>query len=417
RTSSKRLAKWTFYYDENLEEYQQYFCDIQYMEIQLDGSAEVLPPIGTKVTDETTGEEWMRIPIYKDQNCKLFNRAGNFLSGTHTFKVRAIDLQGRTDPTPEILEFYLGERVDAEDKSGVLLVDDTGNQMIFAMEDSVNNFYSRLLENCSDSIYILDLHSDPPLDSTGTAIYIRNKQLRQDDLAPYFAPSDIQGYKLIIWHSNNPKKFFDDITQTHMIHHYDLLTYYLDTGGNLLFTGCAKICDPTTAKTNFLQNYAGFADSLSALSNSLEDNNWFWGTPNPTNSMFTGANGIGDDFSNIDSLRLNLHLFNWSDLNPNFYNYFPEYFPYVLYLGAIGNITFLELGEAEPIFTCIADTLPEHQIYDGACVGSKYTKQDDTGTIYGTIYILGFPLYYIKLDDAKPFIHKVFDEVGVSWSR
>ena len=405
RTSSKRLAEYTFYYDSTYA-YQQYYCDVEYMEIQLDGGTEGLPPIGTKVTDEITGEEWMRIPIYKDQNCKLFNRAGNFLSGTHTFKVRAIDLQGRTDPTPETLEFYLGERVDAGNKSGVLLVDDTGNQNIFAIEDSVNNFYSRLLENCSDSIAILDLHSDPPLDSTGTPIYTRNKQLRQDDLAPYFAPSDIQEYKLIIWHSNNPVKFYDDITQTHMIHHYDLLTYYLDTGGNLLFTGCARIYDPNTAKTNFLQNYAGFADSLSALSNSLEDNNWLWGTPNPTNSMFTGANSFGN-FSEIDTLHLNPHIYKLG------LNFFPEYW-LTTPLGAIGNITFLELGEAETIFTCIADTLGEHQIYNGACVGSKYMKEQG---VTGTVYVLGFPLYYIQLDDAKLFIHKVFDEAGVSHSQ
>ncbi len=408
RTGTKQLAEWTFYYDENLEEYQQYFCDIEYMEIQLDGSADGLPPIGTIIIDSTSGEEWMRIPIYEEQSCIL----SDILSGQHLLKIRAIDLQGHIGPTPEILEFELCERIEADEKEGVLLVDDTGNQPIFAYEDSVDIFYNNLLLDCSEDIVTFDLRDNPPLDSTGTPIYIRNKELRHDNLAPYFAPSDIQDYKLIIWHSNNPKKFYYDITQIHLIHHYDLLSFYLDSGGNLVFSGCAKIWDTNIARTNFLQDYAGLSESSSILNDIVESNGWYWGNPSPTNSMFTGTNGVVD-FSNIDSLRLNLHLLNWSDLNPNLYNYFPEYFPFNSYLGAIGNITFLELENGEPIFTCIPSSLPEHQIFAGACVGSKYRKEPG---VTGNTYILGFPLYYIQLDDARLFINKVFDEIDSLWS-
>jgi len=41
-------------------------------------------------------------------------------------------------------------------------------------------------------------------------------------------------------------------------------------------------------------------------------------------------------------------------------------------------------------------------------VGSKYTKEPGTT---GTAYILGFPLYYINIDDAKLFMNEVIDEI------
>jgi len=397
----KEFTGHSYSYDEDLDEYFQYYCDIEYMDIQLDGGVDGLPPISTKTVSDESGV-WMRIPIYKKQECKLFDISPS----EHIFKVRAVDFQGAVDKSPESLKFILYEKKDADDKTNILLIDDTDNRIIFSVEDSVDTFYENLLTICSESVSVYDLFED-----TLKNIATKNSECRNDDLAPSFAPSDIQGYKLVLWYSNNPKDFYTDVTKNHMIQHYDVLAYYLESGGNFLFTGCAKVWDPPLQINRvFLEEYAGLADSSSTLSNSLQENNWLWGTPTPTNSMFTGANGTGDDFSDIDTLHLNLHLFNWSDLNPNLSNYFPEYFPFNTYLGAIGNVTFLELNEAEPIFTCIADTLAEHQIYDGACVGSKYTKSGTTGTAY----ILGFPLYYIELDDAKVFLNKVFYEIGMN---
>ncbi len=384
----------TYSYDENLDQYFRYYCDIEFMDIQLDGCAENIPPIGTVIMDSISGEEWMRVPISVEQACTLINLP----SGSHIFKVRAVDYQGAVDPIPESLEFTLHERIEAEGKTGILVVDDTYPTYIFALEDSVDIFYDNLLDDFPEEVITFDLNEE-----SFQFINELNKDIRLLSNAPYFAPSDIQQYKLIIWHSNNPKHFFCFTNEVHLIQHYDLLSFYLDSGGNLVFSGCARILDPDNTQTNFLQDYAGFSDSTSSLNGIFG----YWGTPTPENSIFIGANGVAD-FTVVDTLHLNLHICEW----PNG-NYFPEYFPPITYLGAIGNVTFLELENGEPIFTSVPSSLPEHQIFDGACVGSKYIKEPG---VTGITYVLGFPLYYIQLDDAVQFIDKVFADIDSLWS-
>jgi len=383
----------TYNYDENLGIYEQYFCDIAYMDIQLDGGTDGLPSISTHIVSDESGD-WMRIPIYEDQKCKLFN----IFSGQHTFRVRAVDYQGAVDTTPESLEFLLYEIKGTDDKSGVLLVDDTKGTMMFAVEDSVDTFYNHLLEDCSnDSIF--DLQESP---FTNTKIL--NQDIRNDEpsIAPYFALSDIHQYKLIIWHANNPKELFPSgLGAVHLVNHYDILRFYLNSGGNLLFTGCAKVCDPDYAKTNFLQDYAGLADTLSALNT----DDIVWGNPSVNNSPMGGASGsVLFEGIEIDSLNVVYSLAGYP---------FPQYLGSTP-LGAIGSVTFLNIVNAEEIFTCIpGPNFPDPEPYSGAPVGSKYIK---TPGVSGSVYILGFPLFYFQVDQVKLFLNKVFDEVGITYN-
>ncbi|MBL7108303.1 MAG: hypothetical protein ISS38_03300 [Candidatus Cloacimonetes bacterium] len=398
-TKEREYVAHTYHYDSNLDEYQQYFCDIEFMDIQLDGTTDGLPPLSQEIVSDESGD-WMRIPIYEDQNCKLFD----IESGEHTFKVRAVDYQGAVDPTPESLVFTLHEKVETAEKSEILVIDDTKDEDKFSVEDSVDTFYEDLLEEYTE-VETFDLEDL-------TEIKTKNSELRNDEFAPSFAPSDIQNYKFILWHANNPKSYsqYNMMSQVRVVPHYDVLRFHLESGGNLLFTGCAKICDPITAPTDFLQEYAGLADTLSSLTTTLENDFGLWGNPNTQNSVFAGANGSGD-FSEIDSLNLNTELYL---MNHPFFGdaYFPEYwFPLMpdfwFELGAIGNVTFLNLANGESIFTCIPSSQSAHEQFEGVCVGSKYQKSADTGIVY----ILGFPLYYIEPNDAKDFIDKVITQI------
>ncbi|MDP8241818.1 MAG: hypothetical protein P9M09_02200 [Candidatus Celaenobacter antarcticus] len=404
KNRAKSAENKTYYYDANLDKYVQYFCDVEYMDIQLDGNADGLPPVGTVITDNVTEEEWMRLPIYEEQTCKLFGLS----FGEHTFRVRSVDFQGAVDPTPAELLFYLHEPILEDEKEGLLFVDDTENQNIFAVEDSVNQFYENILAHCTEPISWLRIEDLGNIEKL-------NRQIRIDPLAPYFAPSDIQQYKMIIWYANDPKNSnYGATNKVHFTQHYDIMRYYMISDGSVLFTGAYNIGDPATPGTrNFLQLYGGLADTLSALTQELVTNQWIWGNPSPDNSMFVAANGTGS-FSAIDSMNLNLKLFNYGDLSPAFDGY---YFPEVTRVGAsfiplgkISNITFLNLGGAEPIFFCVTDTLAIHQQFAGAIMGTKYTHQ----TAEKPVYILGFPLYYMMPDDSKDFIDIIFDEVGVA---
>ncbi|HHE39909.1 MAG TPA: T9SS type A sorting domain-containing protein [Candidatus Cloacimonetes bacterium] len=236
-----------------------------------------------------------------------------------------------------------------------------------------------------------------------------NKQSREDDLAPSFAPSDIQSYKMILWYANDPRSFYSDVTKVHLIQHYDILRYYLEQKGSLLFTGAAKICDPIAPSTrDFLQEYGGLEDTLSALSQLLEDNNWLWGIPSVDNSMFVGANGL-NDFNTIDPFNLNLHIYKFPTGA-----YFPEYWVMTSNpLGKIGNVTFLNQEQAETIFTCITDTMDIHQQFADAPIGTKYIKEPGET---GAVYTLGFPLYYMVMDDAKTFMDLVYADLDSLFS-
>ena len=387
----------TYFYDENIDEYIRYFCDIEYMDIQLDGGTNGLPSIGSVIIDSLTNEEWMRVPITHDQSCMLTNLS----IGEHTFKVRAIDIQGAIDPTPEELSFTLHGAVDASQSENILLVDDTQNSMIFAIEDSVNAFYQELISDFTGSVDWIDLQDLANVE-------VLNRGVRQHGgLDPYFAPSDIQSYKMILWYANDPKNsFYNDCNKVHLLQHYDILRYYLDQGGSLLFTGTANICDPVPYCYDLLEKYGGLADTLSALSQVLDENNWLWGNPSQENSMFVGAHGI-NDFTIIDPFNLNLHLY----YLPNGI-WFPESWVYGP-LGKIGNITFLNPEQAETIFTCITDTMDIHQQFADAPVGTKYIEEPGET---GAVYTLGFPLYYMEMDDAKTFMDLVYADLDSLFS-
>ena len=385
-------ANRTYYYDAHRNVYEQYYCDIQYMDIQLDGGVGTLPPVGTEITDEITYEHWRRIPIYEDQSCRLFGLS----SGEHIFKVRAVDVQGAVDPSPEIFEFNLVKIVDSGEKTGILLVDDTSNQPIYAVEDSVNGYYVKFMEEL-DEYTIYDLSDD-----NFSAATLGNQVFRGDIemSAPYFAPSDIQNYKLVIWHANNPKQKFPSGDGTvHLVNNYDVLGYFLRSGGNLLYTGCYGICDPSYAKAEFLQTYAGLADTLSGL-NSLD---FFWiNIPSVNNSPLGGVSGI-NSFANIEIDSFNTVS---TIINP-----FPEYWMFTP-LQAIGSITFLNIiDDAEEIFTSVPGPFfPDPDPYYGAPIAAKYTKEPG---VTGTVYTFGFPFFYFNVDQTREILNQVMNEVGM----
>lgn len=540
---SRTYKAYTFHYDENLptafkigedlllpEGYCPYYCEVEYMDIQLDSTVTNLPPLSGIIIEDEFGE-WMRVPITQDQRCKLFGLS----PGTHTFRVRAVDFQGAVDPTPATLEFNLVKMEDT--KNGVLVIDDTPNDVNFSPEGEVDLFYQELLSNLQPTVYdIDDLVDISNLNSYGDGIG-HQKQ-------PSFAPSDLINYKLIIWHSNNPGKGYDS-EDCHFTNHYNIFSLYLESGGNILFTGGMNLKDRTTEVKPFLEDYAGFSDVHYTMNRSipynlmhadfvfsqaegLENyndinvnlhllvnrydanivlnpnfNDWEdslpvgWivpdeitidetsptsrkliisaPTPNyvyqtiplepleledktscdsvkfkleytsyvtsgtykieiydPVQEMtlreFTHDNTEEDeqqDFiqylfipTECDSIELRLWtsdsgaeaLTYWDNLSLKFGYWMPEYFGATAFrFNGIGGITYFDLGEATPIYQTIHAS-PNAQGY----IASKYAKPFANGKV-GTTYILGFPLFYIQMDDAKNFINQVCNDIGLSY--
>jgi len=408
--ATRSFKGYTFAYDEDLPVtqiiggepqdpvippgYCSYYCDVTHMEIQLDDGVDNLPPLGEEITDTTTGEKWLRIPIENNQECRIVNHPGEIklASGEHKFEVRARDLQGAVDPTPATINFKLPEK--PAQKEDVLLVNNTPNQMFFSEVDSVNKFYGNLVEESfplvlgSGKIDTIDiLNSNNTIKNNNAAI--------GHSQATYFSYSDLLDYKAIVWHSNNRGKFYFN-TSDNFKTHTDILTLYMDNGGNIIFSGGANLYDPQSASNKFLRDFAGFASNSYALNKSLS---WKGSDDIYPNGVLAGAEGLnGFDF--------NMTIEDSLVLLPN-NTYFPHSFIFGP-LGGVGNATFFTLNGATPIFNGVPkESVANPENYDGY-IASKYTKEPGKT---GTAYILGFPLYYIEFDDALMFMNNVIDEI------
>ncbi|MEA2103906.1 MAG: hypothetical protein U9P79_04590 [Candidatus Cloacimonadota bacterium] len=379
----KYFSGGTFYYEADRDKYVKYYCDVEYIDIQVDGDVNGLPPIGEVITDN--GYSWMRVPIESDQSCKLMGIG----PGEHSFKVRAVDLAGSVGTTAVELAFNLLEPTPRESKEGILVIDDTYRNMIYAPDDSVTNYYNNLFGNYDNTGHF-DLYSD-----SLSIIKNLNTMVRQASLPPYFSQTDIEKYKLVFWHSNNPQKDFNSL-QTHLKNHYDILMRYVENGGNVCFTGTSNIRDASGSNVPFLTEYGGLlADTVSVFT---------WGTvPDSSNSPLKESIGL-DGFAGI-----NLDTFNTVFSFPNG-NSFPEYWM-AQPLGSIAGVTFLKLDNADPVFKGITNGLPEFDSYNDTAIASKFTLNDFTHDC-GSVYIFGMPLFYFDFEQTHAVIEQIRTELG-----
>jgi hypothetical protein len=539
--SFSRVYKgYTFHYDENLpikfepgehlrlpEGYCKYYCEVEYMDIQLDSTVTDLPPLSGNIVSDEFGD-WMRVPISQTQTCKLFG----LLPGKHTFRARAVDFQDAVDPTPATLEFNLIQIEDT--KNGVLVIDDSPHHNIFSPEEEVDLFYEELLSDLPEPITVYDIDDFGEISTLNSY-----DQGIGHQKGPALAPSDLVDYKLIIWHAtNNPAvDYLSD--KCHLPNHYNLLSLYLESGGNLLFTGGGNLRDRTAEVKRFLEEYAGFSNVHYTMNRSIpfnlmlsdfafsqaeglenyndvnvnlhlrvgrynpidltnpnfndwEDNlpvGWevtdgtiidsssepsgeliishstgqgfaFQTIPleleettscdsvkfelkydskqdttavtykievydlaqNQTLKEFVHDNTTSESFiqyffvpTDCDSIELRLWTPEevgkkayWDNFSLKFGYWMPEYYGTTSYRkDGIGGITYFDLGEASPIYKAVHES-PNAEGY----VGSKYAKPFANGKV-GTTYILGFPLFYIQMDDAKTFIQNVCDDIGI----
>jgi hypothetical protein len=202
-----------------------YFSEITHFDLRLDGAPYNYPPLAGNPAAhiiDSDNKEWLRIPLYSPLGQTLV--LTSLTNGEHSLEVRCVDLQGEVDPTPATYSFTLVEAVPVANRNGVLIIDDDLNNGSTSPDATVLANYQEMLANYN-----------------GPKTYIkRTRQTETGDTFEDFrkrhlAASDLQNYKMIIYHSDNPSD------SGYLKNENDGLTMYLKTGGNLILSSTSKL--------------------------------------------------------------------------------------------------------------------------------------------------------------------------------
>ncbi len=369
-----------------------YFTELKYYDLQLDGEAyryPPLPPIGEYLQVDEDGEEWLRVPIGADidQRTILYGLE----PGEHIFRVRAVDLSDEGDPTPAEMVINIVELIPAEEKSGILILDDDIDSA-WSPDVLIDTLYIQMLQDYTGDIDVFDFMENSTSDAEPETF---NSLLHfgQDVISPV----DIQKYKLIIYHSDYASGiggvFYKNTNS---------FRQYFDSGGNMvasLGNNVDRAYTQCNATTSFLLE-ENFGIPLHIGDDSPFAIEQISSSP-MTNPFFKGANAV-DGFETDIDLEL-------ED-------------PMIALIGmrqGLGPCSyFQEEVNAEPIYRYISKTTDapvapptdeQYEQYHDQTVAIKYFNEETLNTNY----MFGFSLPFMELEDTRAMFNEILEDLGM----
>ena len=227
---------------------ESYFAEIEYFDLRLDGQPfdyDPFPPEGENLQTDIDGKQWLRVPITHQisQNAILTNLS----VGDHKFEIRAVDIQNAVDETPAVLEFVVVDKVDRDQKDGILILDDDDDNSVLAPDDLIDNFYYNCLSNLSDNVAVLDRND--LMDN----VYVESQHFDR----AVFSPTDLEKYKYVVYHSDNP------VNTCNFYKEFEVFEIYLKGGGNLIISGGANL---SAVKDRLLEFHSNIFDKYFGIS-------------------------------------------------------------------------------------------------------------------------------------------------------
>ena len=367
------------YTDEN------YFSEITHFDLRLDGEPYNYPPFANSHVTDTDGKEWLRIPLYSPLGQSLV--LTSLESGEHSLEVRCVDLQGEVDPEPATYTFTLVDPIAASAREGVLVIDDD-------------------LDNAStspDETVVLPKYQQMLSAYTGTKTFIRRTRVGVpgdtygDYRLRHLATSDLQQYKLVIYHSDNPSE------AGNLKNENDGLAIYMRSGGNFVLSSTSKLASTlqsfVLATQRTFVNFMGipYVDPPARILNDNLSQKAYFQTAlgqalgqasYPDVDLQYEAGNI-PSFNTLVNLRQGLSTI----------SYFPT-------PGATAEVIY-RMGIKPVGYPVQGPTQDEYDLYNNQPIALRSI----TGNT--RCYLFGFPLSYMMADDAEAAMTQILTECGL----
>ena len=359
---------------------KNYYSEITHFDLRVDGQPYNYAPLANDpnahIVDED-GKVWLRLPLYSPVRQSLV--LTSLSSGPHTFEVRCVDLQGEVDPIPAVFTFSLADNIPIANRNGILIIDDDPHQQLVAPDNIIRDKYEEMLADYNGPKVFIKRTTDTESGDTHQDLDLR-----------HFSPSDLQKYKLVIYHNDNFQ------SSGNLKLENDGLTLYLRSGGNLIISSTNSLAQNLEAFVNATQKtFVSFLGvyyekpPANILSNSL--------TIRPFFQQALGQNGYPD---------VNLQ---YSPANePSFVSLVNDrqglatitYFPKI----SVNATAIYKMG-IKPVGSPYGPTQEQFDRYNNQIIGIRCV----TGNSH--CYTFGFPLSYMYTPEVKTMMNKILSEV------
>jgi hypothetical protein len=365
-----------------------YYSEIIGFDLRFDNQPYNFPPLANNpanIITDLDGKRWLRVKITDPIAQSLV--MSNLGAGQHTFEVRAIDLQDEVDRTPAQIDFYLMEPIAPVNRHNVLILDDDVNNNSFCPDASVDSLYNLFVSTALTSYGITSAQIDRE-SITDLQADVRKRR---------FSSTDLQNYKLVIYHSDG------GYLTSHLDSENDGLSLYLLSGGNMVISGGQNL-QPINQSfvqkgQHILSKYFGIGFTLDGIvsvqtANSFIQRPWFikgvsiesgypdvnveLTTPRPGNSLILARHGLGP-VSYITPVEGSTNLYSYG-CKPVGSTGSPDYAP---------------------------NTQELYDLYNGRIVAQRYITLNNRNRCY----FFTFPLSFMKVSDTQSMFNRIFAEV------
>jgi len=362
-----------------------YFSEITAFHLRFDNQPYNFPPYAESIVTDNEGLRWLRIPVNSPLGQTVVLTSGQLPlpngtePGEHTFQVKVEDLQGETDPTPASFKFYLHNYIEPANRDGILIIDDDTNHPSYSPDAIVAAKYESMLS-----------------DYNGTKTYIKRSTLATpgntipDARDRHLAFSDLQKYKLVVYHSDNPA------STGNLEFDVDGLVVYLLRGGNLVVSHTNNLAQSLSAISFNRSRYTFFSylglpinPVLGVLSSSAQTRAFF---QNAVATPGLNYNDVHVQFDDPPSFNQLVNTFDGLSL--------------ISYIPTTTGEALYRLGCKPVGYPVAGPTQAQFDLYNNQIIGTRKVNTNNSKT-----YLMSFPLSYMLEADTKTLMNKIISEV------